>query len=64
MKVKMNTVLDEPKQNEDLICFCPNWNEIGYQIARYEDGEFTYPEQPNNWFHENVIGWAYLHPQN
>lgn len=43
-----------------LICYCPNWCELEYQIAVYQDGKFDYPDSPNDKFDDHVKGWLYL----
>lgn len=47
-----------PKEGQLCICRCPNWNELGFQIATFENGEFTYPEQPNDDFDKNVLAYC------
>lgn len=47
-----------PKEGQLCICKCPNWNELGYQVATFKNGEFTYPEQPNDDFDKNVIAYC------
>ena len=47
-----------PKEGQLCICKCPNWNELGFQIATFKKGEFTYPEQPNDAFDKNVIAYC------
>lgn len=44
------------------ICRCPNWCEIGLQIAQWnkEEGKFDYPESPNEQFDSTVIAFAPL----
>jgi hypothetical protein len=64
IKNKINTMYSktekQPEEGQLVICRCPNWNEEGYQIAQYENGEFAYCGQPNNMFDENVIAWLPL----
>jgi hypothetical protein len=55
-----NSTENKPKEGKLLICYCPYWCELEYQIATYEDGSFDYPDSPNNKFDECVEGWVYL----
>lgn len=49
----------EPPQNKrPLICYCPNWCDIGYQIAYWNGDEFHYEDQPNDNFNMHVEAWA------
>ena len=43
-----------------VLCRCPNWCESQYQIAYWNGKEFYYDDQPNDWFHENVIAFLPL----
>lgn len=61
MKVKFNTKSGTPPKEGSLcLCMCPNWCELGYQVAVYSKGRFDYPEIPNEMFDANVIAWQYL----
>ena len=51
---------ETPKEDTIVICRCPNWNDIGYQIAKFENDKFCYDDQPNERFDENVIAWTPL----
>jgi hypothetical protein len=55
-----HSVRIRPKEGQLCLCRCPEWNEEGYQVAVYEDGEFGYNSQPNRLFHKYVIGWMAL----
>ena len=51
---------EKPKEGQLVICRCPEWNDEGFQIARYEDGEFHFSGQPNSMFNDLVISWTPL----
>ncbi|MDM1548736.1 hypothetical protein HX096_12820 [Empedobacter falsenii] len=48
------------KDEQTVICRCPEWNDEGYQIAVYSksDDEFWYSGQPNNMFNDLVIAFC------
>lgn len=48
----------KPPINRVLLCCCPEWNESGYQVAKWNGDEFTYDEQPNSMFNGMVVEWA------
>ena len=55
---------DKPIINYLIIAECPDWNELGYQVCTCSSsGYFSYPDQPNDMFHDYVIGWDYLTDQ-
>jgi len=39
------------------LCYCPEWNEEGYQVAVWKGKEFTYGGQPNEMFDGLVLSW-------
>jgi len=47
-----------PKEGQLCICKCPGWNKLGFQVATFQNGQFTYPEQPNDDFDKNVIAYC------
>ena len=47
-----------PPPGRLLLCRCEEWNDEGYQIARYVGKKFTYSEQANGGFDECVTDWA------
>lgn len=49
-----------PDDYRDVVCFCPEWNNSGYQIAYYDhnEGKFRYAEQLNDSFDSYVISWV------
>ena len=49
-----------PLDGSKVICKCPEWCELGYQIAIFVNGKFTYPEQSNDSFHDCVEWFAIL----
>lgn len=51
---------ENPYEGQVCICRCPNWCELGYQIAIFEDGIFDFPESPNFSFDKQVIAWKPL----
>ena len=44
--------------NRNLICYCPDWCDSGYQIAHHNGLEFVYDEQHNDLFSDHVEKWA------
>lgn len=54
------SISEKPNEGQLVICHCPEWNDEGFQIARYEDGEFQFSGQPNNMFNDLVISWSPL----
>lgn len=53
-------VTDErkPYTNRPVICYCPDWSDIGYQVAQWDGKEFYYEDQPNDMFNRHVKSWA------
>ena len=48
-----------PPENRPLLCYCPEWSETGYQVARYRKNiGFYYYEEPNDVFSDLVEKWA------
>jgi hypothetical protein len=45
-------------KNRPVLCYCPEWNDSGYQVAFWNGKEFIYPEQPNERFGGYVERWA------
>lgn len=54
------SITQQPRNGQLCLCRCPQWNDEGYQVARYEDGEFGYNDQPNHAFNLCVIAWLPL----
>ena len=48
----------EPVVDRNVLCYCPDWNESGYQVAYWDGISFLYDEQPNKYFNKYVISWA------
>jgi len=48
----------KPPPFRPIICYCPEWNCSGYQIAQWNTKEFEYEEQPNDMFSDLVEEWA------
>ena len=47
-----------PPRNRTLLCYCPEWNETGYQVAKWNGKEVYYAEQASDMFSETVEKWA------
>jgi hypothetical protein len=48
-----------PPSERVLLCYCPEWNETGYQVAMWDKNKgFYYHEQPNDMFHDLVEEWS------
>lgn len=47
-----------PPRNRPLLCYCPEWCDIGYVVATWNGKEFYYAEQVNDMFSETVEKWA------
>lgn len=47
-----------PPTDEPLLCFCPRWSDIGYQVATFNGKKFMYEDQPNDNFDMHVERWA------
>lgn len=48
----------DPPRNRVLLCFCPEWSDTGYQVAKWNGKEFYYDEMPNGMFSEHVAKWT------
>lgn len=48
----------EPPKERNVLCFCPEWNESGYQVAKWSGTQFYYESQPNELFDGYVTDWA------
>ena len=48
----------KPPENRVLLCYCPEWSETGYQVARWSEAGFYYYEEPNEQFGDLVEKWA------
>ncbi len=59
-KIMYKSISEKPKEGQLVICRCPEWNDEGFQTAKYEDGEFQFSGQPNNMFNDLVISWSPL----
>jgi len=47
----------KPQVGRLVLCYCPEWNEEGYQVAVWKGKEFTYGGQPNEMFDGLVLSW-------
>lgn len=48
-----------PPVGQPILCYCPEWSETGYQVARWsEETGFYYYEEPNEQFGDLVEKWA------
>jgi len=47
----------KPPSYRPVLCFCPGWNNSGYQVANYSNKKFEYDEDPNGNFHKYVKEW-------
>ena len=47
----------QPNKGQLCICKCPEWCDLGCQVAMWNGDEFEYPEQSNDRFNDLVIGW-------
>jgi hypothetical protein len=45
------------KNNQSVVCRCPDWNGEGYQVAIWNGKEFEYSGQPNDMFNDLVIAF-------
>ncbi len=41
-----------------ILCYCPDWCDESYQIARWDGKKFEYDSQPNNDFDKYVQSWC------
>jgi len=48
----------EPPIDRLLIAYCPEWNEEGYQICKWDGAQFYYEGQPSDTFHILVEQWT------
>jgi len=48
----------KPKRGVIVLCYCPDWSDIGYQVAKWNGKEFYYEDQPNETFGSYVVSWA------
>jgi len=49
-----------PEKDRLLIVKCPDWNEEGHQICKFDGRDFYYSGQPNDYFSCYVEDWEYL----
>jgi hypothetical protein len=47
----------KPPTYRPILCYCPDWNNSGYQVAYYSKGEFYYEGSLNGEFHYYVQKW-------
>jgi hypothetical protein len=47
----------KPPTDRPILCYCPGWNNAGYQVAYYSKGRFDYDESPNETFNDHVEQW-------
>lgn len=43
-----------------LLCYCPKWCSLGYQVAIWDGDRFSYEEQPNEDFSKHVVSWQLI----
>jgi hypothetical protein len=55
--IKKKNVIKPPK-GRPLLCYCPDWNDSGYQVAFWNGDRFWYNEEPNEYFDDEVIEWT------
>jgi hypothetical protein len=48
----------KPKYGVNVLCYCPDWNDSGYQVATFKAGKFEYDEDPNGSFGDHVEKWT------
>ena len=48
----------KPPRDRAILCFCAEWNDSGYQVAKWSGTQFYYDEQSNNLFDGYVTDWA------
>ena len=48
------------KYNQMVICRCPNWCSLGYQVAYWNGEMFEYDDDPNGGFNDHVIAFMPL----
>ena len=48
----------KPSSSRPILCYCPGWNDLGYQVAQWKNGKFQYDEDPNGFFNEYVKEWS------
>jgi len=44
----------KPAINRKVLCYCPKWNSLSYEVAVWDGKSFTYYEEPNNDFSDCV----------
>ena len=47
-----------PTIGKPLLCKCPLWNDVGFQVATWDGTEFSYEDQPNGNFSQCVEAWV------
>ncbi len=47
----------KPQKGRVVLCYCPGWNDTGYQVAQWDGNKFFYDEQPNTLFSDYVESW-------
>ncbi len=52
------SISDVPPIGRPLLCYCPDWSDLGYQVAEYKSGRFDYADAPNDSFDDCVEQWA------
>lgn len=48
----------KPQKGRVVLCYCPGWNDLGYQVGVWDGHGFCYEEQPNEMFSDYVESWA------
>ena len=48
------------EEGQMALCFCPEWCEIGYQVAIWDGKKFDYPDASNDNFDACVEGYLPL----
>ena len=47
-----------PPEDRPLLCYCPEWNGTGYQVAMWNGDVFYYDEQSSDNFNAHVEKWT------
>ncbi len=56
----MWTLVEEskkPERRKNVLAYCPDWNNSGYQVCYWNGTKFVYDEQPNDDFNDYVLEW-------
>jgi hypothetical protein len=47
-----------PVVYKHVLCYCPKWNDSGYQVAYWDGTTWQYDEDPNGTFSKYVEAWV------